>query len=153
MFDIRDHGALPHPTLDAQFYQGVPGRRLAAFAIDAVASLVLGMAAAAAFGVVTLGIGFLAFVPAVGLAGFLYRWLSIAQWSATPGMLAAGIELRRCDGARFTSMDALIHTALFTATTLFVLPQMASVAAMATSPIGRGLHDMALGSTAINRPV
>lgn len=152
MIDIRDHGALPHPTLDPQFYRGVPARRLFAFAVDMAASLALGVAAAAVFGIATLGIGFLAFAPAIAFAAFLYRWLSIARWSATPGMLAAGIELRRYDGARFTSADALLHTGLFSVMTLAVLPQMASVAVMATSPIGRGLHDMVLGSTAINRP-
>jgi uncharacterized RDD family membrane protein YckC len=152
MFDIRDHGGLPHPTLDARFYAGVPARRLAAFLVDALAAVVIGAVVAAAFGVVTLGIGFLAFAPAMGLVGFLYRWLSIAQWSATPGMLVCGIELRRYDGDRLTAFDGLAHTALFSLMTLFVLPQLISVAMMATSPIGRGLHDVALGTTAINRP-
>ncbi|MGF1658826.1 MAG: RDD family protein [Rubrimonas sp.] len=153
MFDLRDHGALPHPRLDAQFYDGVAMRRLAAFGIDTAAALLIGVLVAAAFGVATLGLGLLAFVPAVGLVGFLYRWLSIARWSATPGMLAAGIELRRYDGARFDARDALIHTLLFGAMTLAVLPQIASMALMATSPVGRGAHDMLLGSTAINRPL
>ena len=153
MFDIRDHGALPHPMHDAQFYRGVGARRLAAFVIDAIVSLLLGAVAAVLFGIATFGIGFLAFIPAIAVAAFLYRWLSIARWSATPGMLAAGIELRRYDGARFTQADALLHTGLFTVMTLAVLPQMVSAAMMATSPIGRGLHDMVLGSTAINRPV
>ena len=152
MFDLRDHGGLPHPTLDARFYAGVPARRLAAFLIDAVAAVLIGVVVAAAFGVVTLGVGFLAFAPAMGLTGFLYRWLSIAQWSATPGMLVAGIELRGYGGARLDAAEAFAHTALFSLMTLFVLPQLLSAAVMATSPIGRGFHDMALGTAAINRP-
>jgi uncharacterized RDD family membrane protein YckC len=152
MFDIRDHGGLPHPALDARFYESVPTRRLVAFAIDTVAALMLGVAIAALFGVATLGLGFLAFGPAIAAVCFIYRWVSIARWSATPGMLMAGIELRRRDGERFAAADALAHTLMFTAMTLFVLPQIVSAAMMATSPLGRGLHDMALGSTAINRP-
>jgi uncharacterized RDD family membrane protein YckC len=152
MFDVSGHGGLPHPVHDARFYAGVPMRRLIAFAIDAVAATLLGAAAALAFGVLTLWIGFAAFFPAMAATAFAYRAFSIGRWSATPGMVATGIELRRADGARFGPAEAVVHTAAFMIAFFFVLPQIASVALMATGPMGRGLHDMLIGSTAIRTP-
>lgn len=152
MFDVTGHGGLPHPVHDARFYDGVPLRRLIAFAIDAAAATALGAVVALVFGLLTFGLGFAAWLPTAAATAFLYRALSIGRWSATPGMLATGIELRRADGSRFGRAEAVVHTAAFMIAFFFVLPQIASVVLMATGPLGRGLHDMAIGSTAINRP-
>ncbi|TVQ53410.1 MAG: RDD family protein [Rhodobacteraceae bacterium] len=152
MFDVSSHGGLPHPVHDARFYEGVPLRRLIAFAIDAVAATAAGVVVALAFGLLTLGIGFAAWAPAMAATAFLYRALPLGRWSATPGMLAVGVEMRRLDGGRFGPAEALAHTAGFMVAFFFVLPQIVSVVLMATGPLGRGLHDMAIGSAAINRP-
>lgn len=145
------HG-LPDPVIDPQFYAGAQARRLAAFAVDTLAIAALSTVAILSIGLMTLGLGLLAAGPIWLTTGFLYRWLSIARWSATPGMRLTGVELRRLDGEVLDEAGAILHTAAFFGATLFALPQIASVALMATSPDGRGLHDRATGVALINRP-
>jgi uncharacterized RDD family membrane protein YckC len=151
MIDLGAPG-LPHPVHDARFYEGVPVRRAIAFAIDTVAIVAIGALAAALFGVATFGFGFALVAPVMAATGFAYRALTLAKFSATPGMLLVGVELRRRDGARFGPVEATAHTALFLLMFAFVVPQILSMVAMATLPMGRGLHDLALGSAAIHRP-
>lgn len=152
MIDIQGIGGLPHPDRDARFYRGVPLRRLVAFLLDSVATLLLGLFAALVFGVLTLGGGFLFIVPVMGAVGIAYRVLSLARWSATPGMLLTGIELRRRDGYPFEGGDALVHTLLFALLSMTGFLLILNAAFVAVGPLGRGLHDMVLGTTAINRP-
>jgi uncharacterized RDD family membrane protein YckC len=153
MFDTRDDLGLPHPVHNARFYAGVPVRRAVAFLIDTVATIVLGVAAALVIGLATLGAGFLVFAPVMGATGFVYRVLSLARWSATPGMLAAGIQFRRRDGRVFDLPHAFLHTTLFAFCMMTGALQVVSAGLMAVTPTGRGLPDMALGSVAIHRPV
>jgi uncharacterized RDD family membrane protein YckC len=153
MFESGHDASLPHPVRDARFYAGVPLRRVIAFVIDTVATVVLGLVVALAIGLATLGAGLLAFVPVMGATGFLYRVLSLARWSATPGMLATGIEFRRRDGRSFDLPHAFLHTALFVFCMLTGALQVISAGLMAVTPTGRGLPDMALGSVVIHRPV
>lgn len=143
---------LPDPIHEARFYEGVPARRLFAFLADTVAIVGLTLVATLLFGVLTLGVGLLLFAPIAVAVTFAYRAGTIAQWSATPGMALVGIELRRADGARFGPVEAAIHTALFMLATITAAPQILSVVMMAMGRPGRGLHDLPLGSTAINRP-
>lgn len=143
---------LPDPVREAEFYAGVPGRRLAAFLIDLLATLVLGWVAAVIFGVMTFGLGFFIAFAVVWVAAFAYRWFALARWSATPGMILAGIEMRARSGRRFDSADAFLHTALFSFVCLTGLLLVANAAAMAFGPYGRGLHDFVLGSAAIKTP-
>ena len=152
MFDTHHIGGLPHPVAERRFYEGVPLRRLIAFLFDAVASVLLGAVAGLAFGLVTLGLGFVMFVPVILATGFLYRVISIARWSATPGMLLTGIEFRNRAGLPLLPAEALVHTALFTALAASGVLQVLSVALMAVTPMGRGLHDLVLGTAAIHRP-
>ncbi|MFN3614594.1 MAG: RDD family protein [Rubrimonas sp.] len=143
---------LPDPVRDARFYDGVPGRRLFAFVVDTAAIVALTLLATLVFGVLSLGVGLLLFAPIGVAVTFAYRAAAIAQWSATPGMALVGIELRRADGARFGPLEAVIHTALFMLAFFMAAPQILSIVMMAMGRPGRGLHDLVLGSTAINRP-
>lgn len=143
---------LPDPVRDAQFYAGVRARRLVAFLIDFAVITVVALLATLLFGVATLGLGFALAAPIGAVVGFLYRYLTIARASATPGMALVGVELRRRDGKRFDAWDSAVHTALFTIMFVTVLPQIVSVAMMAFGSDGRGLHDALIGSALINRP-
>lgn len=152
MVDLQDHGGLPHPEYDARFYAGVPARRAVAFVIDTVAALLLGLVAVLAIGIATLGVGFLFGSIVFLLSGFLYRAGSLLRWSATPGMLLTGIELRRHDGEVFEPGDAVAHTLLFALCLASGIVQLVSVVCMVAMPLGRGVPDLILGSAAINRP-
>lgn len=148
---------LPDPVRDAQFYEGVPMRRLVAFLIDLAIILVIDVVvigALAVLGLVTFGLAWALIGVAWFALGFFYRvWTLGSGPSATPGMRLTGIEIRTATGRRLTMNEAAIHTAgLYFA--MFFLPlQIISVAMMAFGPKGRGLHDLPLGTTAINKPV
>ncbi len=143
---------LPDPELDRQFYEGVPARRFAAWVIDLLIILLIGVPLAVMFGLMTLGFGFALFPLLVASVGFVYRVATITGGSATWGMRAMGIELRRADGSRFDFAFAIMHTALYTIAFGVVLLQLVSCVSMVASRYGQGLPDVILRTTAINRP-
>lgn len=145
------HG-LPDPLRDAQFYAGAGARRLIAFCLDAAAVAALTFAATLVATLMTFGAALALVAPIWLTVGFLYRWLSLSRWSATPGMRLTGVEARDLRGEPLGGAQAAAHTAGFVAACLFVLPQIVSVALMATRPDGRALHDLAAGVALINRP-
>jgi uncharacterized RDD family membrane protein YckC len=143
---------LPDPVADARFYEGVAPRRLAAFLMDGIAATALGLLAGTAVGLATFGGGFVAMGPVAFVVAFLYRAVAVARVSATPGMWAAGIELRDLAGARVSPATAWLHTAVYLGCWAFVIPQIVSVFLMATARDGRGLPDLVAGTAAIHRP-
>jgi len=148
--------AVPDPERDPQFYDGVPLRRLVAFVIDSVLILllmwVIGLVGMLV-GVLTLGLALPVFAVLFMSAGFFYRWLLIAQQSATIGMAMTGIELRRADGERLDGVTAFLHTGgFYVCLAVFVL-MIASIVIMFGSAHRRMLHDLVLGTVMINRPV
>jgi len=145
-------GGLPDPQRDRQFYEGVPARRLAAWFVDLVVILAVGVPIALVFGLATLGFGFALFPLVVASVGFVYRGLTIAGGSATWGMRFMGIELRRWDGSRFDAATAFLHTAIYTLASAVVVLQIASMGMMLATRYGQGLPDIVLRTTAINRP-
>jgi uncharacterized RDD family membrane protein YckC len=128
---------LPDPDRDAQFYEGVPMRRFAAWLVDVVVVLLIGVPLALLFGLVT---------------GVLYRVLTLASGSATWGMRFTGLEFRRHDGTRFDLLFAILHTVI-TAVSLgvFVL-QLVSCGTILWTRYRQSIADIILGTTAINRP-
>lgn len=154
LFDayIGDMSGLPDPDRDQRFYAGVPSRRLAAWVVDLIVTLGIGVPLALVFGLMTLGVG-LALFPLILLGvGFFYRVATIASGSATWGMRLMGIELRRQDGTRFDLTAAFLHTALYTVCIGVMILQVASVVGMLGTRYGQGLPDLVLRSAMINRP-
>lgn len=143
---------LPHPDYDAQFYEGVPLKRLVAWLIDVFAISLLSLVATLALGVLTLGMGFMFFPLITFLMGFLYRWLTIASASATPGMRFMGIELRTGAGDRLDPTTAAMHTGLFLFLMATMIGGIATVISIMVTAHRQGLPDLILGTTAINRP-
>ena len=148
--DPMTHSAshLPDPNLDAQFYEGVMIKRLVAWGIDVAVVLILTLGAiVASLGLLAFVFPFLIFV--INLA---YRIFTIQNKSATIGMRLTGIELRNAKGDRFSLTEAVIHTGLFILIFISFLGILANMLAMFLNDRGQGLHDMLLGSAAINRP-
>jgi len=144
---------LPDPQQDAEFYSGVPVRRGMAWIIDAVIIIALAVIGTLIAGLLTLGIAFF-FASFLFMAtSFLYRVGFIAARSATPGMMAMGIEFRTMTGHKFEFKDALIHTVIYTLLVVSFFGQILSMITMVATEYGRGLPDFVLGSTAINRPL
>lgn len=145
-------GGLPDPELDRAFYEWLPFKRLVAWCLDLVVVLAIGLPVALAFGVFTLGFGFVLFPVVLATIAFLYRTATLAGGSATWGMRLLGIEFRRGDGSRFDGLTALLHTAIQTIAFGFFFLQMLSCVAVVASRYRQSLPDIILGTTAINQP-
>jgi uncharacterized RDD family membrane protein YckC len=143
---------LPDPERDRQFYDGVPRRRLAAWFVDAGVVLALGVPTALIFGLMTLGVGLLAFPLVLIGVSVLYRTATLASGSATWGMRLMGIELRKNDGSRLDGLTAFLHTAIYAACFGTVGTQMLSVLGMVATRYGQGVPDLVLRTAMINRP-
>ncbi len=147
--------AVPDPTQDNQFYDGVVMRRLVAFCIDLVVILVLWcivLVVGLLISVLTLGLATPLAMAVFAATGFLYRWAMLSERSATVGMLLTGIEVRNAGGNRLDPVMAFLHVAGFYLS-VFVTPLLViGWFMMLSSPHRRLLHDVPLGTVVINRP-
>lgn len=139
---------LPDPASEPWFYQGVLARRAFAWLVDTVLILLLALLAVPA----TAFIGAFFFPVLLLAVNLVYRWATVARWSATPGMLLAHLELRGAHGGRLSTGEAVLHGTAFTLIAASMLGQIASIALMALSPRGQGLHDLLTGAVMLNRP-
>jgi len=146
----------PHafdPVTQPQLFQGVIGKRVVAFIVDAIIILVLTVIAyvvVALLGVVTLGLAWLLFglvFPAVGLG---YNALTIGgPNSATIGQRMMGLEMRMWFGGKVSPLVAAFHALLF----WFSLVVFCPILLWALfDPRKRCLHDILAGVVLINRP-
>ena len=135
---------------DDLMVHGVIARRIVSWGIDTV---LLGFALAAlhvallAVGLLTFGLGLplLAALPAVP---FLYIWLCVAEFGATPGQWLAGLSVR--SDATLAPPDAL-QALLYTGGYWLTLMSGGLLLAVAlVTPRHRALHDM-LGGVVVAR--
>ncbi len=138
---------LPDPSHQGEFYEGVAMKRFVAFVLDSIAILAISILIVPFTAFTALFFfGLLAFV-----VGLLYRTATIRATSATPGMWIMGIELRNMHGERLDTPLAFAHSLLFSIMASMILPQLLSAALMLSTSRGQGLHDLVLGTTALNR--
>jgi uncharacterized RDD family membrane protein YckC len=143
---LRDY-TLPDPETQPEFYADVPTKRLVAFVIDTVISILIAIVILpfTAF----IGLFFFAFL--VSGAGFVYRIVTLATGSATWGMRLVSLEMRDRAGQRFDLSTAFLHTTGFYISCAVFPLQLISVILMLTTPRAQGLSDHVMGSVAINR--
>lgn len=138
---------LPDPINNREFYSDVPTKRLLAFIVD---SILIGLITVVLIPLTAFTalffLGALVFVVAL-----IYRSVSLANRSATPGMRLMGIEFRTHLGEGLTGGLAFVHTLLFLMSLAFVFPQVISVILMLTGQRRQGLSDHFLGTAVINR--
>jgi uncharacterized RDD family membrane protein YckC len=140
--------ALPDPDHDHLFYDGVPAKRLMAWVVDVIIVTLITFA----LGLVTLSLLWWVW-PLVYIAvDIIYRSATIAAGSATLGMRLFSIELRGPTGARLTRGEAILHSVLFMLAMGFVVLQLVSILMIALGARHQALHDLVLGTAAINRP-
>ncbi|RYH10217.1 RDD family protein [Tropicimonas sp. IMCC6043] len=138
---------LPDPDRYGEFYADIPVKRAMAWVVDALIT----------FGLTLLILPFTAFLglffyPALWLVvSFTYRVLTIAAGSATLGMRLMSVELRTWKGEKFGLGEAFLHTLLYSVCLSFLIPQLVSMGLMLTTARAQGLHDLALGTAAVNR--
>jgi len=137
---------LPDPERQAGFYDGVTIKRGVAWVLD---SILIGLITLLISLVTIVG---LLMMPLIFLVvGFVYRWITIASGSATPGMRFMAIEFRNAYGERFDGGTAFLHTLGFTILSSTMLLQVVSIVLMCVNERGQGLTDMVLGTVALNK--
>ena len=144
----HDLSGLPDPELDAQFYHGVPVKRLLAWLVDSIIALAIWSILVVA----TFGLFVVFLFPGLLAVNFAYRAYMLDRYSATLGMMIVGIELRDGRGDKLNRQQALWHVALFLSMFVFFFINVISMVTMIFNPRRQGLHDMVLGTAAINRP-
>jgi len=140
------------PVRQAVLFDGVIGKRVVAFIIDAIIIGVLWAIAVLAvtiLGVLTLGLAWLLFgliFPAVGLG---YNAITIGgPSSATIGQRLMGLEWRTWYGGKVTPLIAAFHALLFWFSLVIFCPILLWAL---FDPQKRCLHDILAGVVAINR--
>ncbi|MEM7721024.1 MAG: RDD family protein [Pseudomonadota bacterium] len=139
---------LPDPTYDPAFYENIPSKRVLAWLID----IALITAVTLVIGLMTLTALLWIWPITYFMISFLYRSLTIAGGSATLGMRIMAIELRNSAGQRLSPGEAMGHTLLYLLSWTFAIVQLISIVLMATGARHQGLHDLVMGTVAINRP-
>lgn len=138
--------ALPDPDVCPDLYADVPLKRFIAFWIDTVVILLISVVLIP----LTALIALLFFPVTLAFVTFVYRFLFIASWSATPGMRLMSIQFRDRHDRMFDAGLAMLHTVGFMVSFALPVLQMFSALSMATSPRGQGVTDLMLGTTALN---
>ncbi|MFV0246161.1 MAG: RDD family protein [Qingshengfaniella sp.] len=138
---------LPNPDTHGEFYTDVPFKRFLAWIVDSLMILLITLGIV----MMTLFIGFAIF-PLIWLGvSLIYRIITVSRHSATPGMRLMAIELRTHRGARFDLTTTVLHNLLYTFMLATMLFQVVSIILMLTTARRQGLHDLLLGTAAINR--
>jgi len=137
---------LSTPPLDPRLTDGVLPRRFLALLVDCIVISMLGSVAAlliGVFGVLTLGIGWLAF-HVIPLIPLVYYTLLIGSSGATPGQRLAGLTVRQDDDwtTRPNLAQALVWAVLLWLS--FVLVGIPFLLAL-LNPRGRATHDILSG--------
>jgi uncharacterized RDD family membrane protein YckC len=140
------------PATQADLFDGVLSKRIIAFIIDAVLIVALMIPAGLlvlVLGVVTLGLGWLLFPPLFAVVALGYYALTLGgRNSATPGMRAAGVEMRTWSGQKMFPLLAAMHALLFWFSVSILTPLVLLVGLFTYRR--QLLHDLLLGVVALN---
>lgn len=139
---------LPDPSYQSDFYAGVPIKRFLAWAVDEILLLLASVLVV----ILTLGLAGFIFPLVYLVLSFSYRSFSLTRRSATLGMRLMALEIRNNTGRRLASNEACMHVGAFMVSMAFILPMLISAVMVAASSRHQALHDLLLGSAAINRP-
>jgi len=140
--------SLPDPELFPEFYADVPLKRALAWLIDTVITLLLTLVAV----VMTLFIGAFIFPVLFAAVSIGYRTVTLSRYGATFGMMVTGLRWCHLDGRSPDPATAAIYSVLHAGIMLFVITQIGSIVTILVTPYRQGLHDLALGTTMLNRP-
>lgn len=148
----------PHaydPVSQSEYFEGVRGRRIMAFALDFVIILAITFAVNVLLlfaGIFTLGLSWLLFgisFPAVALSYTAYT-LSRRE-SATIGMRVMELQMRTWYGTRMYALLVAFHAIIFYVSVAFFTPFILIVALFTRRK--RCLHDFVAGTIVINTDI
>jgi uncharacterized RDD family membrane protein YckC len=151
--DIKPHAY--DPVKQPELFEGVLPRRVVAFLIDfIIIAIPVGLAAMFifAFGIVTLGLGFVLYFllsPAALIWALVYFGLTLGgPNSATIGMRVMDLQMRTWYGTPAYFVLGAVHAIAFWFTVSFFTPFVLLVAFF--NERRRLLHDIMLGTVIIN---
>jgi len=154
--DIKPHAY--DPAVNPELFEGVLARRVVAFVIDFIIIAVPVVLAAMfifAFGIVTLGLGFLLYTllsPAAVIWAIVYFGVTLGgPRSATIGMRVMDLEMRTWYGAPAYFVLGAVHAIVFWLSVSMLTPFVLVVCFF--NERRRLLHDILLGTVVINSPV
>lgn len=135
--------------LPAGMLDGVRRRRVLAVSLDLIVVSVLSFGLWLALLVLTFGLSLVILPPLFPFVAFFYNGLSVAgRAMATPGMRAAGLEMRMDEsGTRVPFINAAVHAVLFYVSWMF--PPVFLVSLMTEDK--RCLHDIFAGVIFVRR--
>ena len=139
---------LPEPDFQAEFYDGVVAKRFFAWIIDMIVVAIL--TTVAVVGTLFLAV-FILLLVWLSIDA-VYRTVTLANGSATPGMRVMGLEMRDRSGRRFDLAHAGLHTLGYLMSMAIFPAQIVSIVRMMTGARRQGLTDLVIGTAAINRP-
>lgn len=144
------------PVAEPWLFEGVRTRRIMAFLLDLVVLSIFTVIAAfvvGVFGVLTFGLGWLIYPILLPIIALAYIGLTMGgSKSATPGMQAMGIEMRLWHGAPMYGLLAIVHALTFYFAAGTGVLWLVILGASLFSSTKRCLHDVLLGTVAINNP-
>lgn len=133
---------------------GVLARRAMAFILDALVILFLTFVAYVVVGILglaTFGIAWYLFGAVFPVVALTYTAVTLGgRTSATLGMRAFGLEMRKLNGAQMDPITAAAHAVLFWVSVSFLTPFILLVALF--NERRRLLHDFIIGSVVVNIP-
>jgi uncharacterized RDD family membrane protein YckC len=145
----------PHaynPVSQPQLFDGVIGKRLLAFLVDAIIILLLWVLAAVVIGVlgiITLGLAWLLYGAIFPIVGLGYNAVTIGgSNSATIGQRMMGLEVRMWFGGKVSPLVAAFHALLFWFSFVIFCPILLWAL---FDQRKRCLHDILAGVVLINR--
>jgi len=148
----------PHaydPALNPELFEGVPARRLVAFAIDVaviLAPVALAFVVIILFGLVTFGFGWallwLLYPGTIVWALVYYGTTFGSPASATIGMRLMGLEMRTWYGAPSYFVLGAVHAVAFYISVSTLTPLVLLVCLF--NARHRLLHDIVLGTVVVN---
>ena len=145
------------PVSEPWLFEGMRTRRILAFLLDLVVLSVFVTVAAVVIGILgvpTIGLAWLLYPILLPLVAMAYIGLTMGgPKSATPGMQAMGIEMRLWHGGRMNGLLAIVHALVFYFAMGTGLLWLILLGASLFSSTKRCLHDVLLGTVAINNPV
>jgi uncharacterized RDD family membrane protein YckC len=151
--DIKPHAY--DPVMSPELFEGVLSRRIVAFVIDLVIlsiPVVLASIFIFAFGIVTLGLGFMLYgllYPATVIWVLVYFGVTLGgPSSATIGMRLMDLEMRTWYGAPAYFVLGAVHAIVFWVSITALSPFILLVAFF--NERHRLLHDIVLGTVVIN---
>jgi uncharacterized RDD family membrane protein YckC len=151
--DIKPHAY--DPVMNPELFEGVLSRRIVAFVVDLVIlsiPVVLASIFIFAFGIVTLGLGFMLYgllYPATVIWALVYFGVTLGgPSSATIGMRLMDLEMRTWYGAPAYFVLGAVHAIVFWMSITVLSPFIVLVAFF--NERRRLLHDIVLGTVVIN---